>query len=891
MSGSGRGTAGIDARFRAAFADLLSSWVDLMRRHALATLAVVAATTVGVGLYTARHLGVDAELDSLFSDKLPHRVLQIEYERAFPALSSNIVVVVDGRTPEQASAAAAALAEKMENAPQYFASVYLPRGAFFEDHALLYMSTKELQDFADRLARVQPYIAGLAEDGTLRGLANMLERGLAAVREGDIEGEELVPMLDRFGAAIRAYLHGEPYRLSWAEVVAGHDFDVDARRRFVIARAVADYSQVLAGEKPLKAVRRFARDLHLDEDHGVRVRITGNVALSYEELLVARDQASIAGAVSFALVGLLLVLALRSVRLVVALLVTLAVGLMWTLGFAAVAIGHLNLISVAFAVLFIGLGVDFGIHIGMRYQELLGLGRSHADALRETVRGVGGSVALCAITTAIGFYAFVPTDFRGVAELGLISGTGMFISLFFTFTLMPALMTIGLGRGAPRAARVRAMKTKLMPRLPDIGHPRAVMTAAIVLGAAGVLLLGKIRFEGNPLEARDPSAESVQTFEELISSGGRSPWTVSVIMPDLASAQAIAKKMRALYEVDEAVSLKDYVPDDQDEKLAIIEDVSMFLAPPPAPGGKAAPVRTSEQVAALHGLDVEAGHLLAEGGDPEVVASVRGLRSDFDHLFERIGDSHAAAAEAVSALQTGLLATLPDQLHTLRRVLDVDPITMADLPRGLLERMVSKKGDVRVEIFPKEDMRDEHALERFVDAVRTVSPNVTGGAIDIYESGRAVVRALRQAMIAAAIVIALLLLVIWRTVRDTLLVMIPLAFAAVLTGATAVLLGIPFNFADVIVLPLLLGIGVDSGIHLVHRWHLSRKGAGDLLETSTARAVIFSALTTIASFGSLAFTTHRGMASMGQLLTVGVALTVICNVVLLPALIELREKR
>jgi hypothetical protein len=205
--------------------------------------------------------------------------------------------------------------------------------------------------------------------------------------------------------------------------------------------------------------------------------------------------------------------------------------------------------------------------------------------------------------------------------------------------------------------------------------------------------------------------------------------------------------------------------------------------------------------------------------------------------------------------------------------------------------MISKSGLVRIRIFPSEDLTGAAELERFVEQVRQVAPRATGSAVAIYSATHEVVQSLQQAFSLAVVAIGLLLFVIWRALGDTLLVMAPLALAGLLTGAGAILVGIPFNFADVIVLPLLLGIGVDSSIHLVHRARSGRNAAGNLLETSTANAVVFSAATTVASFGSLAFATHRGMASLGQLLTLGVMMTVLCNLVVLPALLELRERR
>jgi hopanoid biosynthesis associated RND transporter like protein HpnN len=866
---------------------VIARWVAFVARHAVITLAVMALGSSVIAWYTATHLGVNADLNEMFSDKLRYRMLETELQK-FPALVENVLIIIDGETPELARSAASRLAARLEDEPNLFESVYVPRGDFFDDHALLYRDTDELEDFADRLARMQPYLAGLAKDGTVRGLGNLLERGVAAAREGDVSGEELVPMLDQFDLAVRAWLEGRHHVASWAEIVAGHPLDVEARRRFILAKPVLDLGDMNAAQRPLDAVRSATDELGLVAANGVRVRMTGDLALSYDEMRLVREQAITAGIVSFVLVAAILMFALRSVWLVVATLLTLVLGLLWTAGFAALAIGHLNPISVAFAVLFIGLSVDFGIHLCLRYQEIRALPSLHDAALAEAMRSVGTSIALCAITTAIGFYAFVPTDFAGVAELGLISGSGMFISLFWSFTGLPALLTVGKRWTQGQRPQATAAMTHAVLSFPA-RHPWLVACAAAIVAGATALLMPHVYFDQNPLRVRDPAAESVRAFEELLADGGTSPWDLSVLATDLTAAERIARRLRELPEVERAITLTDYVPADQQAKLAIIEDVALFLAPV-GPGDEASPPSTRQQLQALAGLRDELAGLVRDGAKPALEQRALRLYGDLGKLLSRANASVAESEDAVRSLRDSLLASLPDQLDMLQRAVRTGPITLDKLPAGLRERMIADDGRVRVEIVPSDDLTDNAALDRFVAAVRTVAPDAAGSAVYIHDASRAAVAALREALVSAVVVIALLLFVIWRTVGDTALVMTPLALAATMTAGATVVLGIPFNFADVIVLPLLLGIGVDSGIHLVERARLSGIGAANLLESSTARAVLYSSLTTIASFGTLGLARHRGMASMGLLLTVGIGLAVIANLVVLPALIELRAQ-
>ena len=872
---------------------VLPRWIDAVRRHAAVITLASAIVTVLAGAYVATNLVVDTDEDSLFSEELPHRVIEIEYKAIFPNLYENIVILVDAQNAEQARDAAAALAAKLEASPDLFSSVHLPQGDFFEEHALLYMDTDELEDLADRLARVQPYLAGLAEDGTLRGLAMMLARGIRALRDGDVSEASLEPMLERVDAAFRARQAGEAYRLSWAEVVAGRPLDEEAKRRLILAQPIRDFSQIVAAGKPLEAVRRFAKELGLTPENGVHVRMTGDVALAYEEMAVVEGQAMAAGLASFVMVTAILLFALRSLRVILAALLSLIVGLVLTGAFATLAIGHLNLLSVAFAVLFIGLGIDFGVHLCMGYQESLSEGRDHAAALRNASSKVGSSLVLCAVTTAIGFYVFIPTDFSGVAELGLISGTGMFVSLFCSFTVLPALLSVRLSEESAGRAANRA-RMNLVPTFPT-RYPAAISVVALVLAGCALTLLPQAHFDQNPLLVRDPSSESVQAFEELLAQSDTSPWNLNAVRPDLKSAEALAKELAKLPTVETALSVTSFVPENQEEKLAIIEEVAFFLAPPPTEAGRPPTPTFAEGIAALRDFQTELRRLFDEFGTEraaDVPASARAVHASLSRFLESLElASRSDAQESLAILEQGLFGALERQLELISRAVAVGPVTLEALPDDLVTRMISASGMIRVRIFPSEDLTEPEALERFVSSVRSVAPRATGSAVAIHSASREVVKSLRQAFTSAVIAIGVLLLLIWRAIGDTVMVMTPMVLAGLLTAAGAVVMGVPFNFADVIVLPLLLGIGVDTSIHLVHRARHAVPGDRELLQTSTANAVVFSAATTIASFGSLAFATHRGMASLGQLLTLGVTLTVICNLVVLPALLELRKRR
>jgi hopanoid biosynthesis associated RND transporter like protein HpnN len=862
----------------------LGGWVHLTHRYALGFVLFTSMVTCALVYYTANNLGINTDTAEMLSETLPFRRNYKAFKTAFPQYDDSLLIVIDAHTPELAQEASEALAAHLEERSDLFSSVYVPGGdRFFQKNGLLYLSVAQLQDLADNLAQIQPFLGSLTRDPTLRGLFSMLTAGMDAV----IDGKELdlTPVFDRIQRGIEANIEHQQYSLSWQELMLGSDLTPDDRRRFILTKPQLDYSKPFPAEGAIKEVRRLAKNLHLTEDNGVNVRLTGDAALEYEELLSVTHGAEIAGILALIMVGIVLFLGLRSPRLVIATLITLIMGLSWTASFAAASVGHLNLISVAFAVLYIGLSVDYAIHFCLRYKELIEQAVPHSVALEQSARDIGSSLVLCSITTAIGFYAFIPTAFKGVAELGLISGTGMFISLIANLTVLPALLSLmpltpDAASAKPRrygvAARLLAMPSR---------HGRVILVTAVVLGLGASLLLPYVTFDSNPMNLRDPSSESVVTFQELLSQGKNSPWTLTVLASNSDDAARFANSLGELEPVDMSLTLEKFVPPDQEEKLAILEEIGLLLGPELSEMSDRPPPTAKEQTASLKDFSTILGKYLKNTPNAPLSKAASRLRDTLNRFLAglRIQDT-AMQVQTLGNLQTSLLGSLPARLDALSTSLQAEEISRDNLPEDLVDQWVSKDNHYRVTVFPRENLSDNEAMHRFVAAVHKVAPNAIGFPVIFLEAGDAVVKAFKQALAMATIAVTILLLLLLRPKSDTLLVLLPLLLAGALTGAASVVVGIPFNFANVIALPLLLGIGVDSGIHMVHRMRAAPPASGVMLETSTARAVLYSSLTTICSFGNLAVSPHRGMASMGVLLTIGIGFTLICTLVVLPAL-------
>jgi hopanoid biosynthesis associated RND transporter like protein HpnN len=504
----------------------------------------------------------------------------------------------------------------------------------------------------------------------------------------------------------------------------------------------------------------------------------------------------------------------------------------------------------------------------LRYRELAAQGVATRPAIVETVRGVGSSLALCAVTTAAGFYSFIPTTFSGVSELGLIAGTGVFFGLFVSVTLLPALVA-WFDKGRPETAAA----TWLDPRIfaPLSRRPRLVLGATAAALVAALVVLPRVTFDSNPIHLRDPDSESVTTLLELAAAGEAPLLNLVAVAPDHSAALEWADELRKLPEVRSVTTTEQLVPREQGEKLALLEDLALLMGPGFGRLERTAadPVRLA---AALDGLEAASASVPAAAALHDAVTAARARLA---------AASDAERTALLRSLDEALTATLPAQLARLESALGAAAFDRDDLPPALAARWLASGGRELVEITAAEDVSDNAAARRFIGAVHGVVATATGLPVVYQEASATVVAAFERALLYAFIMVSVIIWLVLRDFKDTLLVLAPIALATVLTAALTVLVDMPFNYANIIALPLLVGIGVDNGIHVVHR--MRTEAVERLFDTSTMRAVLASGLTTVASFGNLAFSNHVGTASMGILLALGLAASMTATLVVLPA--------
>lgn len=833
-------------------------------RHARWVVAGVLVATVLLGWLAVTRLDVDTGTETMIDADVPFRRNEIAYATAFPQAADQIVVVIDAGRPADAETAAERIAAALAARTDRFAAVRRPDALSLHEAAgVLYLPRASVAGLADRLVAAQPLLAPLAADPSLVGLAAAIDLLAEGGARGAVTADALDAPLDAIAATVELVLAGRPEPLAWDAFLAGGLVPEDPRgsRRLILLNPILEPGELARGGTTLATAREVIGGLALGA--GVRTRLTGPLALDAEELKSVAAGAELGLFASFVMVGVLLAFAVRSARLVAAGLITLIVGLVWTTAFAALAVVTLNLISVAFGIMVIGIVVDFGLQFAVRYSAQAAV-TSVQGGVAGAGREAGGAMTLAAAATASGFLAFLLTDFRGVAELGLIAGVGMVIALAFNLTLLPALIAL---LRAPRRASARAS-----PRLADLDaaldvHHRPILAVMAVLALAGAAALPFVRFDVDPLNLKDPASESVRALRDLLADPLVAPYGLDVPVP-VAEAADLAGRLAALPEVGSVRSLGDLLPADQDAKIMILSDAAFILGPTLTPPASAEAPTPEAVVAALRQT---ASRLVAV---PAAAGAVARLANAFDAAADR-------GPALVPALANALVGGVPDLLAGVREFLAVGPVDATMLPEAAARDW--RSGDTaRLVVQPAAPAPDNAALARFVHAVWAVAPQATGMAAAVVASGRVVVDAFLTATATALLAIVVMLALVLRRGGDVLLVLAPLALAALMTFGEAVALGMPINFANIIALPLLLGIGVSFPIYLVLSW---RTGVEGFVQTPTARAVLFSALTTAAAFGTLAASTHPGTAAMGTLLLLASANLLIANLIALPALL------
>ena len=885
----------------------LSRLVRVSIERPAVTIALALALAALAGLYTARTL----TFQSSSVEFLPqHHVYVQRFKdnlREFGELN-DIVVVVEASPVATARVYADRLAAEIRAVPGVKRVAHRIDPDSFTGHALLFLSTERLNEIRDKVLEHRRFLQRYAATPTLAGLFDALAEEIArrfatgfvdlGLGDGPAEGLD-AGFLDTLLEVVTDSLDAStPVPSPWGRVFApgaeetgaGYFRSGDDRLFFILVEPSRDVRNFTDNEHLISTIRRLIGVLHV-ANPGVAAGVTGTPALSNDEMLTAFRDSTAATILAFALTLASLLIVIRRLAQPVVMLAVLAVSLAWTLGIVSATIGHLSVFSVMFISLLLGLGIDYGVYVLLRYERELVRGPTPRDALEIMARRTGPGILFGALTAAGTFGVLMLTEFKGIQEFGFIAGTSIFMAFLAMMTVFPAtLVVMARHSRSARVQRVPARTTdeRVAPLERILGLRTPIVLSAALLTAGALAALPALRFDYNRLNLQAQATESV-TWERKIAETRRSGFaalTTADSLSELSVKQAAFERLPAVAEV---VSVLKIIPSEQAAKIATIRQIAPLLV-----GLRVAP-RTPFDVRAttdaLQTLDRRLDMAVREAEGRTSVQSLRAARARAEALVARLRTGGAELAGRLVAIEARLHDDFVAKLTRLQDNLVATPITVASLPEELQRKFVGVTGRLLLQIYPAIDTWEREGAREFVTAVRTVDPAVTGSPVISYEATRLMEAAYLHGTIYAVVLVTAFAAIMLRRPLDALLSVTPVLLGTLWTVGFMRVFGLSFNLANVWGLPLIIGGAAEFGLNVTLRYRESIATGGPAFPRSTVMAVVLNGLTTLAGFGSLMVAHHRGIFGLGLLLTVGVACSLAASLVVLPLLLRLVDAR
>ena len=865
------------------------------------TIALGLALAVAGGLYTARTLTFQTSSVQL----LPPHHLYVQrfkdYLRDFGELN-DIVVVIEAPSVPQAKAYADRLATEIRRLPGAGRVAYRVDPELFKGQALLYLSSAQLEELADKIRlhrtfveryAARPSLAELfdavAEEIARRLALGFVDLGLDVGPKEKLDAGFVDTLLgfvsDQLDAGrIDASPWGSMFTSAAEQERSGYFFSADDRLLFLLVEARREAANFTDNEHFVAGIRSAIAGLK-PTFPDVAAGATGAPALSNDEMLTAfRDSKWSTLLAAVLTVGFLMVLMRRAVEPLV-MLAVLLVSLAWSLGIIAATVGYLTVFSVMFISLLIGIGIDYGVYVFFRYEEELGGGRTPREALEVTARRSGPGILFGTLAAGGTFGALMLTEFRGIQEFGFIAGISIVMAFVSMLTVLPAVLVLMPHCRARVIAREEQDEVARLGRLQHHAGPIVVVAAALTVGALATL--PGVRFDYNRLNLQARGTESV-IWERKIMESRRSGFAALASANSPAELQAKRDAFAALPAVSEVTSVLRLIPPEQDAKIATVRRLAPLLAEVhvgPAPPADAAAVRRA--LGALrHRLQI--AQTEAEGQTSTVA-----LRSAHDRaaaLLARLERADAGLVERLGRVEASLRDDFAAKLRTLQDNLAPRPVTLRDLPTDVTRKFVGASGRLLMFIYPGIDTWEQDGAREFVQQLRTVDPAVTGAPVISYEASRLVERAYRQGTLYAAVLAAVLAAIMLRRPLPTVLALVPLALGTIWTVGVMRVCGLSFNLANVWGLPLIIGACAEYGLMVVLRWRERVLAGRSPFPRSVVLAVTLNGLTNLSGFGSLMIARHQGIFGLGLLLTIGTIAALVSSLVLLPALMNVVDR-
>ena len=892
---------------------LLAGLVVLICRAPRFTLALI-AVSIGLSVYFAcTRLEYHTHRNDLIS---PNKEVLRRWNHYIDEFGKDddMVVVVQGDGPSshaQMTAALESLATRIQTHPDHFDRLFYKVDLrFLSERALLFLPTDELRDIQKNLDRMKPLLASpLAwKFFSLHNMAAEAQSRLVKLPPGQQPPAEDIPLLEQLLSAVRSaratLADPNKYRNPWTALVKQPErtgdvsaqdllarpqyfFSGDGKLAFLLVRPSCKTDGFIGPHESVDQLRKLVDELR-PANPSLQMGVTGLPVLETDEMIASQNDTNFASWLALVGVALVYLLAFRSLRSPFLTVSTLMVGTGWAMGWLTLTVGHLNLLSSTFAIMLIGMG-DYGVLWVTRYQQERATGLDIAGALRVTALGVGPGILTAGVTTGLAFFAAMLADFLAVAELGWIAGCGVILCAIACFTFLPALIMIVDGRkekaGERHILSFQEEKESIagarmwLPGL--VGRPRWVLGGGLALvGFLGVWSC-TVRYDHNLLNLQAESLDSVKWERTLIRHTAGASWHALSHTDSREKALELKEKFEKLPTVERVVEVASLVPSAQDRKLPMLRDIHERLAHLPA----------RESIAPLPSSPAALVSELRK-----LPGAKQGLVADLSRESKQLADQveampPALASERLKLFEAKLTADLCEDLHKLYDVSKPEPIVLNDMPKSLRERYVSDSGRWLLRVFGRESLWEYKPLSDFIASVQTVDPEATGKPFTTLEGLQAMKRGFQWAGVYALIAIIVVLILDFRKTGPVLLALGPLAVGMLLALGVMGLFGFHLNPANMIALPLIVGVGVDNGVHVIHDFLDREKGKPYALRRSTGTGILVAGLTTLLGFGTLMLSSHRGLSGLGFILSLGVAGSMLTALVFLPAGLKLWSER
>lgn len=862
-------------------------WVFLWPQILLCGLCVI---------YTVKYLQFDPRQDNLVGEGEKYNQTYLKFKQEFPS-ADDLAVVVESENPEKNRQFVERLGAKLDAETKIFTNViYRTDIRMLGRKALLFASEDDLKGLREQLTNFLPFIQEFTRVTNLDSLFGMVnDQFLHAKNETNAQNDALIkaiPVLQRIvdQASYSLQHPGIPPSPGISALFGAGDEDIyitfaTNRIYLLTAQAVSEESNDQAVEELRKLVEHTEREVP-----GLNIGITGESVLDHDQMTQSQRDATLAGVVSLLLCTLIFIYGYQEMWRPLKATFCLLIGLGDTLAFTTLTVGHLNILTVTFLPILIGLAIDFGVHLITRYEEELRLGRPDVEAMRKAIVYTGQGVFTGALTTAAAFLAMALTHFKGIQEMGVICGGGMLICFFQMMTMLPVLLLRGRQNRMEHKPAPKPMLRARIERL-WLNRPVPVIIITVSLTLASVLMYPRLFFDYDLLNLQSKGLPAVVFAKKLIDSKAKSVLFGAVVADTPQEAVELEKRLRGLSTVADVDSMASKVLGEQTETRQLIGEIKNDIAPIHFAPEDISAVDLSKLSGTLYSTAgfMGAGANEAQKDDTNVAAQLTALKDSITALRRQIwsGDDsdHDTAARKLGFFQRALLNDVHDTFDALRDQDNSAPLRVADLPPSLHNRFIGVTGKYLLQVYPKNDVWQRDNQEKFVKELQTVAPEATGTPVQLYYYTELLKTSYEQAAWYALIAIILMVLIHFRTISSVILSLLPVGIGFVWLCGLMGLFRIPFNPANIMTLPLVIGIGVTNGIHILNRF-AEEKHAG-ILAKSTGKAVFISGLATMSGFGSLILGRHTGLRSLGEVMTMGVATCMIAGLTFLPAVLTL----